>query len=133
VNPVAKAAEAAVRAASDLDRHPNDRARVKARTMSLVALVRAVQDAGHVGSAQTLAAETMGYDRQLIHRHVKRALDRGWAEWRSVDGELRLVSLDPMPAVQGVFGDVVDMETIGPPAASTVLPPLTFREPSTIV
>lgn len=116
-------------AAEELSRHPNNRACVRARTMSLVALVRVVQDTGHVGSAQTLAAEALGCDRQLIHRHVKRAVDRGWAEWRPVDGEIRLVAVN----VQGVFSDVVEMETIGAPMVSPTLPPFTFPQASTIV
>lgn len=132
MNPVERAVRAAREAAADLDLNPNNRPRIRARTLSLVALVRVFQDQGHVGGAQTLAAEALGCDRQLIHRHVKRALERGWAGWESVDGELRLVATGPPPAVQGVFSDVVEMETFGP-SDPIVLPPLTFRQDSTIV
>ncbi len=118
-------------AAADLARHPNNKPRIQARTMSLVALVRAFQDAGHVGSAQTQAADALGVDRQLIHRHIVRAVDRGWAEWSEHLGERKISPVVPAPEIQGIFSDVVDMETIGPPAAT--LPPFTFPQESTIV
>lgn len=130
IEAIEKAAENAHRTARALADNPNSKPHIKARTMALVALVAAYEDAGHAGTAQTLAAGKLGHDRQLIHRHVKRAVDRGWASVEAVGRTKRLVVNVELPFIpeQTMFSDVVEMEDITAGPAPT-LPPFGFRGP----
>lgn len=140
MNPdVENAVMSARKAAASLAAHPNSREHVKARTMALIALVKAFRDAGHE-APQTAAADSLGCDRQLIHRHVRRAIVRGWANSDEAGGYTprpypgpdsvlrngtpprRRASRRKPVGEQTMFSDVVDMETIttGAPA---ILPP----------
>ena len=135
-NTIAEAVREARETARALDEHPNSGTHIKARTMALVRLVMAYEEAGHVNGAQTLAAGELGCDRQLINRHVRRALARGWASHLVTSGRRRLF-------VTPEFSDVVEMETIDPtvtmwPADATgetppdtppTLPPFSLPEP----
>lgn len=134
---VTEAVQAAHDASADLAAHPNSKTHLKARTMALVALVKAVEaarrEAGEsVTGAQTTATKLMGYkDRQLINRHMRRAAERGWVEtgWRRPR--------------QTEITDLVEVETIDPtvtmwPADATgetppdkppILPPFSLPEP----
>lgn len=135
VDTIEKAAEEARRAARELSGHPNSKPHIRARTMALVALVAAYEAAGHVGEAQTRAALKLGHDRQLIHRHIKRAVDRGWASVEQVGRTKRLVvnrDLPPIPR-QTEFSDVVDMETITKGQPGNPLPPFGFRGPPAVI
>jgi hypothetical protein len=125
---VADAAATAVAATHELDRHPNSPAHVKARTMAVVRLVCALEAAGHVADAQTLAAQALGgRPRQVVNRMVTRAIARGWAHRDTVDGVERLtVTLDLPGPTQTEFADVVEMERIGPLPAAVFLPPFEF-------
>ena len=118
---VVKAARAARDAAESLREHPNSKTHVKARTMALVTLVKAVEDTFRkegrpVTGAQTFAAELLGCDRQLINRHMRRAADRGWVEtgWRKPR--------------QTEFSEVVEMEH-HPAGKPPILPPFSLPEP----
>lgn len=128
VDAVTKAVQEAHKAAEELRAHPNSKPHIRARTMALVALVKAIEadlraQGKPVTGAQTFAAERMECDRQLIHRHMRRAADRGWVEsgWKRPRRK--------QPPKQTEFADVVDMETIGAP----FLPPFSFRNESDIV
>lgn len=147
---MAEAVEAAHKAAADLVRHPNSRTHIKARTMALVDLVCAVEAAqvgpgpggtGTPAGAQTVAAACMGYkDRQLINRHVKRAVERGWASYEQVRGHQRLVVnvASKHTSRQTEITDFTEVETIDPtvvmaaddtPPAVTFLPPFSLPDP----
>lgn len=98
----------ALKAARELGEHPNSPGHVKARTMALVRLVIACDATDHTSGGQTLAALALGCDRQLIHRHVTRALTRGWAIY---DRRPKLLIV-PEPPQQTEITDFCETETV---------------------
>lgn len=122
VKPLTKAVRAAHKAAEDLAKHPNHQRRIKARALALVAVVNVCD------GSQTEATKAMGYkDRQLINRQVRRAVERGWVSWETVDGRPQLVTNVELPR-QTEFSDVVPMEH-HPAGKPPILPPFSLPEP----
>ncbi len=125
---IEEALQEARRTARELEGNPNSPTHVKARTMALVGLVAAHEAAGHVNGAQTLAARALECDRQLINRHIRRALARGWAGHLITAGRRRLVVTPDRSPTQTEFSDVVGMEH-HPAGKPPELPPFSMPDP----
>lgn len=129
---VTEAVKAAHKASADLTAHPNSKTHVKARTLALVALVKAVEadlraEGRPVTGAQTTAAELMGCDRQLIHRHMRRAAERGWMEtgWRR-PRQTEITEVVEMEYHHPALRTPVDITA---PDKPPILPPFSLPEP----
>lgn len=109
-------------ASRELDAHRNSPTHIKARALALVAVVNAC------GGSQTVATRVMGYkDRQLIHRQVKRALERGWVVKETVDGVERLTPV-PERYRQTELSEIAAMEH-HPAGKPPILPPFSLPDP----